>query len=332
MPITNKKVLITGGAGFIGANFVYKFLDLGYKVIVVEREEANFWRLDKIKDKINIHIADLRDYDKIEMLINEQKPDIILHFAAYGVFQAKQQDIKETIGTNLLGTINLVNACSKIKFQCFINTGSTSEYGAKDEPMKEDNLLEANNLYGITKAASTMYCQYMAKKLNLPIITARLSAPYGYFEEKERLVPTIVKFCLENSQLNLSSPVFVRDFVFIEDIIGAYLTIIKNANDVNGEIFNVGTGVQITIDELVNIIKKITNSAIKPKYGQITPAQTEPKSWVADISKIKEKLNWQPKYSLKEGLVKNIEWFKNNINLYTDNKIKNMEKINLDYK
>ncbi len=311
-----KKVLITGGAGFIGANFVYKFLELGYKVNVIEKEGTNFWRLEKIKNKIKIDLVDLANSDKIELLIVKLKPQIILHFATYGVFQAKQQDIKETIDTNLLGTINLLNACSKIKFQCFINTGSTSEYGVKDKPMKENNLLEPNNLYGITKAASALYCQYMAKKLNLPIVTTRLSAPYGYFEEKGRLIPTVIKSCLENSELNLSSPISVRDFIFIEDIIGAYLTIIENIQRVKGEIFNIGTEIQTTIDELVNMIKKITHSSIKPKYGQIKPAQIEPKSWIADISKIKKILNWQTKYNLEKGLETDIKWFRENLHLY----------------
>ncbi len=312
----DKAVLITGGAGFIGANFTHKFLDLGYKVNIAEKEGANFWRLEKIKNKIKINFVDLKNPDETEALIAKIKPKIILHFATYGVFQARQQDIKETIDTNLLGTINLVNACSKIKFECFINTGSTSEYGSKNGLMKEDNLLEANNLYGITKAAGTMYCQHMAEKLDLPIVTTRLSSPYGYFEEKGRLVPTIIKSCLENSELNLSSPTFVRDFIFIEDIIGAYLAIIKNIKKAKGEIFNIGTEVQTTIDQLANIIKKNTHSNIKPKYGQIKPAQIEPKNWVVDISKIKKTLNWQPKYNLEKGLKKDIKWFEENIYLY----------------
>lgn len=311
-----KRTLITGGAGFIGANFIYKFLDLGYEVNVIDKKETNFWRLESVKEKIKLTYVDLRNYEELESFIIRLNPQIILHFAAYGAYPAKQQDIKTTIDTNLLGIVNLVNACSKIKFECFINTGTNSEYGAKEEPMKENDLLEANNLYGITKAGGTMYCQYMARKLALPIVVTRPFAVYGYFEEKERLIPTIIKSCLENSELNLSSPILVRDFVFIEDIISAYLAIIKNIQKVKGEIFNVGTGLQTTIDEAVNIIKDITKSAVRPEYGQVKPVQYEPKSWVADISKIKKRLNWHQEYNLKEGLEKDIDWFRKNLHLY----------------
>ena len=316
MAFSNKNVLITGGAGFIGANFVYKFLELGYNVNLIDRKESNLWRLEDIKEKIKIHYLDLRNYNEVEPFIIKLKPQIILHFAAYGAYQAKQQDVKTTIDTNLLGTINLVNACKKIKFECFINTGSNSEYGAKDKPMKEDDLLEPNNLYGITKAAATLYCQEMVRKFGLPIVTVRPFAVYGYFEEKERLIPTVIKSCLTNSELKLSSPKSVRDFIFIEDVIEAYLLAIKNIQKIKGEIFNLGTGKQSTIAEVVRIIKKITNSTIKPAYGEVKISQLEPKHWLADISKIKKLLNWQPRYDLEQGLKEDIEWFKKNISLY----------------
>jgi len=311
-----KKVLITGGAGFIGANFARKFLDLGYKVNLIEKKGANIWRIKEIKNKINIYYFDLKDANKLESLIIRIKPEIVLHFAAYGTYPRNQKDIKQTIEVNLLGTINLINACSKVKLKCFINTGTSSEYGIKNVPIREHDLLEPDNLYGITKAAGTMYCQNMAKKLNFPIITMRPFAIYGYFEEKDRLIPTIIKSCLTNKELKLSSSDSVRDFIFIEDMIDAYLSVIKNCKKAKGEIFNLGAGEQTKIKEIVNMIKKITGSKIKPKYGKVELAQFEPKKWVADTSKIKKLLKWSPKYSLKDGLKKNILWFKNNIALY----------------
>lgn len=316
MSINGKKVLITGGAGFIGANFVYKFLELGYSVAVFEKRGVNFRRIEKIRKNIHIYYPNLLDYKETKEIIKKIKPDIVLHFATYGAYQSKQQDIQTTIDTNLLGTINLINSCSKIPFDCFINTGTNSEYGIKEKPMKETDILEPNNLYGITKAAATMYCQNMAKKHNLPIITVRPFAVYGYFEEQERLVPTIIKSCVANNELKLSSPDSVRDFIFIEDLINAYLAIIKNAKKIKGQVFNVGSGKQHTINQVVNIGKKITHSKIKPIYGQVQKAQIEPKIWQADISKAKKMLQWKLKYTLEQGLKKDVEWFKDNLKFY----------------
>ena len=134
-----KRVLITGGTGFIGSNFVYKFLELGHDIHLTVRPESNFWRIESAKNKIKLHYVDLTKSEEVNKLIFGLKPQIILHFAAYGVYPRKQRDTKKMIDTNLIGTINLVNACKKIKFDCFINTGSTSEYGIKDKPMKEND-------------------------------------------------------------------------------------------------------------------------------------------------------------------------------------------------
>jgi nucleoside-diphosphate-sugar epimerase len=315
----NKKVLITGGAGFIGANFVYKFLELGYKVFVFERKEANLWRINKILDKINMYSPNLLDYDELGKIILEIKPDIVLHFATYGAYQGSQQDINLTIDTNLKATINLINACQKVGVECFINTGTNSEYGIKQKPMKEIDVLEPDNLYAITKTASTYYCQMMAKNFNFPVVTIRPFAVYGYFEEKERLIPTILKSCLTGSELKLTRPNSVRDFIFIEDLMNGYLHVIKNIKNIKGQIFNLGSGKQTKIKDVVSIAKKNTGSKIKPVYGGMKKVQTEPKNWVSDISKSKKILKWKPAYSLEQGLLKNIEWFKENLEFYENN-------------
>lgn len=316
MSSTNKKVLITGGAGFIGANFVYKFLELGYQVFVFERKETNLWRIKNIKNKIKLYSPNLLDYNKTEKIIFKIKPNIVVHLAAYGAYQKTQQEIEATVNTNLIGSINLINACNKVGVDCFINTGSSSEYGIKQKPMKEDDLLEADNLYAITKASVTMYCQMMARKFNFPVAIVRPFAVYGYFEEKERLIPTIIKSCLKNKNMKLSRPNSVRDFIFIDDLISGYLAIIKNIEKIKGHIFNLGSGRQYKIKDIAELIKNITQSKSKTIYGKIKIAQTEPKNWVANIFKAKKMLKWQIKYNLEQGLKKNIVWFKENISLY----------------
>lgn len=313
----DKKVLVTGGAGFIGANFVYRFLELGYDVSITERKEADLWRLKNVLKHIKVYSPNLLDYEKVEQCIKKVSPDIVIHFATYGAYQRTQQDISLTIDTNLKGTINLINACQKVGVEAFINTGTNSEYGIKQKPMKESDMLEADNLYGITKAAATLYCQMTARKFDFPVVTVRPFAVYGYFEEKQRLIPTIITSCLKNSTLELSSQKSVRDFIFIEDLMDGYLAAIKNIKKIKGEIFNLGGGRQYTIKEVVETVKKITQSGTQPKYGTVKKAQTEPKAWRADISKAKKMLGWKPKYTLEQGLKKNIEWFKENLHLYS---------------
>ncbi|MSU54600.1 MAG: SDR family NAD(P)-dependent oxidoreductase [Candidatus Staskawiczbacteria bacterium] len=316
MEFKNKKILITGGAGFIGANFVYKFLELGYSVTTLERKSTNLWRLKKVLSNIKIYSPDLTDYKKTEACIKKIKPNIVLHFAAYGAYQRFQQDIATTIDVNVKGTINLLHACQKVGIECFINTGSSSEYGIKNAPMKETDVLEPDNLYAITKSAVTLYGQMMARKFNFPIATIRPFAVYGYFEEPGRLIPDIIKAYLHHVPPKLSSPHSVRDFIFIEDLIDGYMAVIKNIKKIKGEVFNLGSGKQDPVHTVVTIIKELNDSAIKPHYGSLKKAQTEPSMWVADISKAQTLLKWKPAHTLEQGLKKDIEWFKRNLAFY----------------
>ncbi len=314
MDVKNKKVLITGGAGFIGANFVYKFLELGASVTVAERKSANLWRIKNAG--VAIKTIDLSNATDVKALIRKVRPDIVLHFATYGAYQRFQQDINLTIDTNLKGTINLINACQKIGVQAFINTGTNSEYGIKERPMKETDVLEPENLYGITKGAATMYCQMIARQTGFPAVTIRPFAAYGYFEEKERLVPSVVMGCLQNRPIHLSQPKIARPFMFIEDVINAYILAIENISKIKGQIINIGLKRPFTIEEVVTVAKKITKAKTMPQYGKIRLAQPEAQTWAHDISKAKKLLGWQPRYTLEQGLKKTIAWFEKNLSLY----------------
>lgn len=307
-----KKVLITGGAGFIGANAVRAFLTQANEVHVVEYQGCSLWRLEDIKEKINIHTVDITKNEELESLIQNLKPEIILHFAAYGAYQGTQQDIEQTINTNLLGTINLVRACTKAGFEALLHTGSSSEYGTKETPMKESDMLQAHNLYGITKAAATLYCQAAAKKQGLPIAIMRPFAVYGPFEENTRLIPTLITSYLKSESPQLSSPQPVRDFVFVEDVLSAYQAATERIEDVKGEIFNVGAGIEYKVGQVAEIVQALTGSQAQPEYGKVKPNQEEPRHWVADISKAKRLLGWEPRYAIEKGLEETIEWFRTN--------------------
>lgn len=311
-----KKVLVTGGTGFVGANFVYRFLERGDEVHLLVRPEARFWRIEPVKERVTLHTVDLAKEEEVQKFISGLKPEIILHFATYGAYQGREQDVETTVRTNVQGTANLMRACAEVGFECFINTGTTSEYGEKDHPMREDELLEPNNLYGVTKATATMFGQFMARKYDLSLVTMRLFSVYGYYEDPRRLVPVVIKACLENSPLSLASASFVRDFIFIEDVMTAYDAAIAHSKNVKGEVFNVGTSVQRTIGDVVAVAKNITGAAIEPSYGAMGAVQHEPGMWVADITKIKAILGWEPSFSLEKGMEKNIEWFRRNLSHY----------------
>jgi len=312
--LKGKKVLITGSTGFIGATLVRNFLKNGAEVHILTRVTSNKWRINDLLKEVNEYCVDLLDYEKLASIISDIAPEIIIHTAIYGGYPF-QKDIKKIIESNFIGTVNLVNACQKVDFELFVNTGSSSEYGIKSKPMTEEDILEPVDDYGVSKAAATLYCQAVARREKIPVVTLRLFSPYGYYEEPTRLIPSVVISCLKGRNPEVSSPNSVRDFIFIEDVIDAYMKVTETS-DIGGKIFNIGYGRQQSVGEVVNKIVELTGNTVRPEWGSVPKRANEPNVWQADITKVKDILKWVPKYSLEKGLAKTVKWFMENMVLY----------------
>jgi nucleoside-diphosphate-sugar epimerase len=309
-----KTVLITGVTGFVGSNLLRRLRKSCADLHIITRESSNFWRIGDIVNDVVRHTPDLSDFDRVKKVVREINPDIIYHLATYGG-NPRQDNFRQIIESNFFGTVNLLNACKETGFDLFVNTGSSSEYGIKADPMKETDIPEPRNNYGISKIASTLYCQSVALNENLPVVTLRLFSPYGDFEDKSRLIPSVILSCLRGKNPEISSPGFVRDFIYIEDVMDLYEQL-PYSGTMSGNIFNAGSGKQHTVGEVVDTVIKITGNKVIPVVGLPRRWPDEPKTWQADMSKTFRTLNWMPRYNLDEGLTRSVEWFENHQHLY----------------
>lgn len=308
--------LLTGATGFIGANLVRRLVEKREHVSIITRSEKLNWRLQEITAELDIHVCDLLNLPLLEKNIAKIRPTVIFHLAAYGAMPSESQTEK-MIDINLKGTLNLINASRKYGFKLFVNTGSSSEYGVKTKAMKESDLLEPVNDYGVTKAATTLFCQKMSRLEKLSIVTLRLFSPYGYYEDPQRFIPYVVSHSLINKPLELSHPNYVRDFVFIEDVVDAYLKAVDTSFSF-GAIVNIGSAKQTALRDVVELVVNLTrsNSEIRwhAKPGQ--NRQVEPKNWRADITEAQKLLDWKPRHTFEYGLKKTILWTKKNLYYY----------------
>lgn len=310
------RVLITGATGFVGACLTRKFLELGHEIHAFVRPESNRWRIADIADKIFLHNVDLRAAQPVAQAVGTIKPECIFHLATYGGFSF-QHNTEAIFAANLLGTINLVAACEKTGFACFVNTGSSSEYGLKSQAMKENDHLEPRGDYGVSKAAATLFCRSEALQKNLPIISLRIFSPYGPWDDPKRLIPYVISSLLSGTVPALSTPFSVRDYVFIDDVIAAYVAV-SGAVIVPGAIYNVGSGRQTSIGEVVAKISTKIGTNLTPVWGMREMQRPEPATWVADISALTSYCNWLPSVSLDDGVQITIDWMNENLSSYAN--------------
>ncbi len=306
----------------MGANLCKRLLNDGHEVHLLLREAHSRWRIDSIQNEVNIHILDLSDVEALWSSIASIRPDWVFHLAAYGAYSS-QSDLRRMTETNLMATVNLVDTCCKVGFDVFINTGSSSEYGLKDHAPSESERLEPNSLYAITKAAATHYCRHIAQTRNVSLTTLRLYSVFGPYEEPTRLIPTLIVEGLKGRLPSLVNPSVARDYIFIDDVLEAYILAASNPTKTTGKIYNIGTGVQTSLREVVNLACRLLPIKDEPEWGTMPDREWDASIWVADHRSIAKDLDWQPGYSLQDGFRLTVDWFKLNegmLNYYQNNR------------
>jgi nucleoside-diphosphate-sugar epimerase len=303
-----KCVVVTGGTGFVGANLVRRLLRDGDKVYLLVRRGYKPWRIEAILPEVHLYEVDFGDETALAGVVGKIQPDWIFHLAVYGAYSS-QTDLNYMVQTNIMITTNLVKACLRIGFEAFVNTGTSSEYGLKDYAPSETQWLEPNSHYAITKAFATLFCRYTAKSQHVHIPTLRLYSVYGPYEEPTRLMPTLVLRGLRGELPPLVEPDVAHDFVYIEDVIEAYLLAATRPKQEPGTIYNVGTGVQTSLREVVDIARQVMGISVEPKWGAMANREWDSSVWVADNRKIRDELGWQPRHTFEQGFRLLTNWF-----------------------
>ena len=308
-----RKIVVTGGAGFLGSHLVDKLIREGDEIIVID----NLFRGQT--ENIEHHIPNkkftlLNDEIQNKTKINDalHLADAVIHFASISsVFRSiVEPEIVNTI--NVTGTLNILNLCIKEEVQCFIFASSAAVYGGdRNRPLQENDSLRPLSPFAASKIAGEAYCKAYSETYGLNTIILRFMNIYG-----PRITKVYRRVCSKFAEATIRNEPLVivgdgkqtRDFTYITDAINTVLLTL-NHNNIKGETFNIGTGKPTTINQLANLYKKIYGNS-KHEIKHISAKKGDLRYSYADIAKAKKTLGYKPKINLETGITKYLEWYK----------------------
>ena len=311
------KVLITGGAGFIGSHIVDRLIDEGHQVIVIDNLSRG--SKENLNPRAQFFQKDIRDKDIIH-IFNKEKPEVVNHHAAQVNLRKSMEEPLYDAEVNILGSINLLQCCIKSGVKKFIYSSSGGAiYGEPEElPVKENYEIKPISQYGITKHTIEHYLYLYSISHQLNYVILRYPNIYGPRQDprgEAGVVAIFIKHMLQGEQPTIfGDGSKTRDYLYVSDVIEANMLTIEEGY---GEIYNLGWGKEVTDYQIFQTVRDAIGCSIQPIYGEKRKGEIDRIS--LDSSKIKGELGWKPKVSLEEGVAMTVEYWRKKLNKQISN-------------
>lgn len=315
------KVLITGITGFIGSELAHTLVkNGGYKIGGLVRTSSNKNQTRAISDiasDISLFYANFTDYHALRNIVRTFAPNYITHIGAQTAVRDSFEMPHEFNETNYLGTINLIHAALEVPdFKKFIFASTAETYGWQErkKPFAEDTFQHPGSPYAVSKVACEKYIEMASRAYGLPYLISRACNSYGRKHNASFIVEYILTNMLRGNDVYIGTPKAVRDLMYVDDHVNAYVTLLKSK--IANETFNFGIGAGVTMLELARLIKKKIGykGKIIPHFPPDYPWRPVVENYISlNASKAKKMLNWQPSYTLDEGLDRVIAYWRKTI-------------------
>jgi len=318
----DKEVLVTGAGGFIGSHLTERLVKLGSHVRAFVRYNSRndpgmLQALPKhIQGKIEIVAGDLRNPEAVREAVRGVQ--VVFNLAASVSIPYSYKNPREVIETNLMGTLNVLNAVKEYGIEKMVQTSSSEVYGtARYSPIDEDHPFQAQSPYSASKVAADKLTESFHLSFDLPLAIIRPFNTYGPRQSARAVIPTIITQALSHNQVFLGAAYPTRDFVYMDDTVNGFIKIAESP-DAIGEVVNIGTGFEISIGDLADKIISLVGNEVEVIFDaeRLRPQNSEVGRLIADNSKARDLIGWEPMVFLDEGLEKTIEWISGSLGMY----------------
>ncbi len=317
-----KKVLVTGAGGFIGSHLVENLVELGAGVraflrYTSDNDIGNLNELSsRVRESIEIYYGEIRDFDSVKGAMDDI--DIVFNLAALiGIPYSYQHPI-EVFETNTFGILNILSASRDMQLERIIHTSTSEVYGsALYVPIDEKHPLQPQSPYSASKIAADAMAMSFYYSFGTPLSIIRPFNTYGPRQSVRAVIPTIILQLINKSKISLGSLKPKRDFTFVKDTVNGFIKMAASPKSI-GETINIGSSIEISIEDLAKKIAALIGKEIRIRTDNIRlrPEKSEVNRLFASHEKAKKLIDWQPAYSLEQGLKETIEFYKKNSKKY----------------
>ncbi len=313
---SDRNVFVTGGTGFIGSWLVERLLDEGADVTVLVRDWPAMSKMtddDDIVGNVNVVSGDVTGYDTVLRTLNEYRVDTVFHLAAQTIVGTGHASPRSTLETNIRGTWTVLDAVRAAEGVDRVVVASSDKAYDPDNslPFEEDMELAADDPYGVSKSAADLVAQSFHETYGLPLTITRAANCYGGGDFNfSRLIPgTIRSVYRDERPIIRSDGTYVRDYLYVEDMVTAFLTLADQLDDdaVAGEAFNVGNDDPKTVLEVVEAVLDVMDSDLEPVIQDEAGGEVKEQTVAGD--KIREMTGWTAEHTFREGLQKTVDWY-----------------------
>ena len=321
MNLENKRVLVTGAGGFIGSHLVEQLTKKAAHVRGMVHYNALGSRgwLDKspVKNEVEIIAGNICDRDSVRQAMKDI--DVVYHLAALIAIPYSYHSPLSYVNTNIEGTLNVLQNARDLGTERIVHTSTSEVYGtALYVPITEEHPLQGQSPYSATKIGADKLVESFYRSFEVPVVTMRPFNTYGPRQSMRAVIPTIMTQCLAGvDTISLGNLTPTRDFNFVLNTVDGFIKA-SEVDDAIGRTIHIGSGEEISIGDLAHLIAELADNPIKIQIDQsrLRPEGSEVDRLLASNAFAKEILNWEPIYSLREGLAQTIDWFRENLDKY----------------